>query len=203
MLSRSDPAFALMHLTGVPAHYISHKLEAKVKVDYDKLWDTLSSYLRKKFHLVALIRGPTFEKDGIAKPCPCTIIDLVEFKSDSSVVRLVKLKGSCNWTGDWSKNSPLWTDELRQEYHDELITSGENSFMSFSDYLKWSEGTIASLDQDLSSATAEYQLSTFSTNIHDKTDLFLEFTLNEDIDCGKDIFAVLCHLEMVILRFQF
>lgn len=54
-------------------------------------------------------------------------------------VQLVKVRnpwGQHEWNGDWSDNSPLWTQELREEL--EFVNSDDGSFwMTIDDFKQY------------------------------------------------------------------
>ena len=80
-----------------------------------------------------------------------------------------------------------WTDELKEKYLDKLRP---NSFyIPFLDYLKWFKGTSVNVDHV---KRAHYRIKSIGTDMKDKKDMFLTFYLDQEIDCSKDEFAVVC-----------
>ena len=90
------------------------------------------------------------------------------------------------WSGDWSRNSNLWTPELRQKYLDPLKQN--EFFVTYEIFKSWFKGTMANLDQH-DKAYKIHQTTVDSTN---ENDVFLDFELKADIDCSKNIFSIIC-----------
>ena len=61
------------------------------------------------------------------------------------LVKILKTAGAeGEWSGDWSQNSNLWTQELRTKYLDSL---GENEFfVTYEIFKSWFKGTMVNLD---------------------------------------------------------
>ena len=64
---------------------------------------------------------------------------------DGQEIKLVKLRnpwGDTEWVGDWSDNSDLWTEEIKQQIRDKdiLVEEAEEDgifWMSFDDFKKF------------------------------------------------------------------
>ena len=90
------------------------------------------------------------KEKGIANKHAYPVHDLVEFNKSGKLVRLVKIQKTAGaegeWSGDWSRNSELWTADLKAKYLDLL---GENEFfVTYEIYKSWFKGTLVNLDQN-------------------------------------------------------
>jgi hypothetical protein len=55
--------------------------------------------------------------------------------------------GSGEWTGDWSDNSPLWTEELRKKVG--CVAADDGTFhIPYEDYLRDYAWTSVAVDMD-------------------------------------------------------
>ena len=187
--------------------------EEEVKRDqvlWQKLKDTIG--LRNHNALASNITHAQFrqqEKEcgfevGTVSAHTYSVHELVEFTSDGSVVQLLKMantRGATKqWKGDWSRESNLWTEELKAAHLNNLPK--DEFYMPFPEYLKWFRGTIVSFDQQLLKTRDQYTISNIGTDMHDKKEAFVEFTLKRSIDCEKDVFAVICEQQGKKMQFS-
>ena len=82
--------------------------------------------------------GEREAEGGVISGHAYTFISTHEFSHEQKLVRLLKLRnpwGTCEWTGDWSDNSPLWTAELREECGSRVADDGE-FFIPYDEYFE-------------------------------------------------------------------
>ena len=93
------------------------------------------------------------KEKGIANKHAYPVQELVEFQKSGKTIRLVKIQktpgAEGEWTGDWSRESDLWTPELKAQY---LLGLKDNEFyVPYEIYKSWFKGTMINLDQHDSS----------------------------------------------------
>lgn len=124
---------ALRDFTGAPCEDISS--------DNDHLWGELVQADHSNFIITAASGGSEDEQDqsnalGLIGLHAYSLIKVAEFDRRGDTTKLVQIRnpwGGTEWTGDWSDNSPLWTDELKEA----LGWSAENDgtfWMNFEDF---------------------------------------------------------------------
>jgi len=120
-----SPHFAFSQLCGLPGYFESHsKLE-----DVVKFWRQLQDFDKRNFIMLAATHGQGENKNdaGIISGHAYSVIRVIEFRHLGKQVRLLQLRnpwGKGEWKGDWSDESPLWTDELRQRYNVQTADDG-------------------------------------------------------------------------------
>jgi len=130
--------YALRDLTGAPVE------ELYDEPDVDKVWNFIQEGLSRQHFLTCGTELGDEEEDegpeGIVRGHAYTILDAVEIRGDKEVTRLVKIRnpwGNFEWKGDWSDQSPLWTEELRRELNYDPNPEDGIFFMNIRDYNKY------------------------------------------------------------------
>lgn len=111
---------------------------------------------------------------------------------EGEVVRLVQMRnpwGHGEWQGDWSDESPLWTDELKEQIGLEVKDDGI-FYISIEDYLSHFKSTSFCVENDLTKYVHNYAKSNLGGN---RKRAYLTFELPEDIDCAESALAVSCY----------
>ena len=164
----------------------------ETSIEFKMYSEDQKAIVRRLITLEASKTEGCIQEKGIANKHAYPVLGLVQFKADGyeEPVRLVKLSNTPGaegqWNGDWSKDSQLWTRELTSQY---LNTLKENEFfMPFADYLKWFKGTMVNLDQHRET----YTIPNIGVDMNKEQDMFLKFKLKEPIDCGKEVFTIIC-----------
>ena len=96
------------------------------------------------------------------------MISACTINKDGKDIKLVKLRnpwGDTEWVGDWSDDSNLWTEEIRQQIRDQdiLVEEAEEDgifWMSFEDFKKFFD------DFDMNKYNDDHMFS--SVNLTDK-----------------------------------
>jgi len=100
---------ALECLTGAPSHrYMTQTIEV------NKMWEIISNADKNKFIITGGTHGAVSEEMGLVPNHGYSIISVHEFQQ----CRLLKLRnpwGKFEWTGDYSDNSKLWTNEMKEK----------------------------------------------------------------------------------------
>lgn len=127
---------ALRDFTGAPCEDISTKNE--------NLWEELLNADSRRFIITAASGGSDDLHDtatslGLISLHAYSLIKLVEIELEDSKIKLVQIRnpwGGTEWNGDWSDNSPLWTDELKQNLG--WTSEDDGTFwMNFDDFKKY------------------------------------------------------------------
>ncbi|CAF3404385.1 unnamed protein product [Rotaria socialis] len=118
-------------------------------VDYDRLWSKLLHARSKRFLMCAmccnnLISKEEFEKYGLLNIHAYSLQDLAQSKDKKH--KLVKLRnpwgGTYRWTGDWSDNSRLWSEnpDLNPELLNTKLNKRDGVFwMPFVSFVRYFE----------------------------------------------------------------
>ena len=123
----------LRDLTGAPTKVFTH--------DDKELWDNMLRAKENNF-LMAGSAGSTksskelLEEMGLIGYHSYGILDVREVATMEGMEKLIKLRnpwGDFEWTGDWSDQSPNWTDDLKKELNFQNIDDG-TFWMSFVDF---------------------------------------------------------------------
>ncbi|CAF1170644.1 unnamed protein product [Rotaria sordida] len=118
-------------------------------VDYDRLWSKLLYARSQRFLMCAMccnnfISKEEFEKYGLLNIHAYSLQDLKQ--SEDGKHKLVKLRnpwgGTYRWTGDWSDDSHLWSEN--PDLHVELLNEKRNKrdgvfWMPFTSFVKYFE----------------------------------------------------------------
>jgi hypothetical protein len=115
---------------------------------------------------------------GVISGHAYSLIAIHEFEHEGSEVRLLKMRnpwGSSEWTGAWSDNSSLWTDELREQ----LDSSAEEDgvfFIPFEDYIRHFATTSICVNNDPEKYFHSYCMFDFGSNGVQKQTFTFELT---------------------------
>lgn len=120
-------ALALRDLTGAPVEELNEHSDA------EKIWKTISQAIEKQYLLCCSTE--TIQEDSQAEyETPDNthaqiILDAREVETEKGLQKLILIKnpwGETQWKGDWSHESKLWTENLRDKlnYHENDARSG-------------------------------------------------------------------------------
>jgi calpain-15 len=110
-------AHASQHMIGLPAFTYSH---TDLKVNVDKFWKSLMKFDKMNFVMLSSSTAGTNDEyvDGIVQGHAYALLSVHQFEAHGSTQKLIKMRNPWGkqgeWNGDWSDNSNLWTDELRE-----------------------------------------------------------------------------------------
>lgn len=145
-----DPVHALRDLTGAPYQHV------RDFADPDKAWATLAAFNDKSYCFVAWMKSSAVSEEKTATGLVCghaySVLDLTTVKTASGKQqRLVQLRnpwGTFEWNGDYSDNSPLWTDALRKQLKVEVKDDGV-FWMPFERFIENYEGVgVLKIEKD-------------------------------------------------------
>jgi len=137
---------ALSFLTGAPS--ITIKTDKKEHLEDN--WKQILDASNKKYVMCASAghtnNGETKDFKSVGLSCDHTysLLSAIELIHKGRTLRLLKLRdpwGIQNWTGNWSKTSPLWSKQLKRQLNysstDEAIF-----YIEYKDYIKYFTHTI-------------------------------------------------------------
>ena len=108
-----------IHLSGVPSIGFKHE---EYRAQKEIIWNKLIQAEKSKHIMTAGTSEKEKQREAVMKhglnANHCYSILSVHDLSSHRPVRILKLRnpwGKCHWTGDWSDDSGLWTDELRNK----------------------------------------------------------------------------------------
>ena len=133
------PSFACMHLLGTPADSYFHDdfMEPAKK---DEMWARLKRCDAMKYVMMSAShgQGEVRSQEGVISGHAYSFIGVKEIMHEGQQVRLCQLRnpwGQGEWTGAWSDNDSVWTDELRTQLGAKVEDDGI-FFIPFDDYLQ-------------------------------------------------------------------
>ena len=169
-------AHATQHLLGIPAFTINHD-EKETESLKRNFFRAMKRYDERNFVILASSRSGTNDQysDGIVLGHAYSVISVVEFQAYGRNIQLMKMRNPWGkqgeWTGDWSDESDLWTDEFR-EICGSTVGDDGIFFIPLENYLThFSETSVGCREENAHVSVANYQ--------QDRTAYF-KFRLNED-----------------------
>eukprot|EP00930_Biecheleria_cincta_P080550 TRINITY_DN6889_c0_g1_i2.p1 TRINITY_DN6889_c0_g1~~TRINITY_DN6889_c0_g1_i2.p1 ORF type:complete len:1395 (+),score=236.57 TRINITY_DN6889_c0_g1_i2:28-4185(+) len=197
------PYRALMDMLGAAGKEISFEDERKPGglIATGNLFKTLLGYQEKHFDMVAGTPGEdTLTKnqggnrpsDGIVPGHAYTVLDVQEKEG----VKLVKLRnpwGHFEWSGDWSDNSPLWTERMKRAFNPNPDGKDGEFWMCESDFFAHFSG-VGVVFYKRSWAEARVPLSTSNYDMCDA----IEFEVRQQTNA----FITLIQKDMRIVNTQ-
>ena len=176
------PCQAAYHISGVPSKSINH--------------NNLSCEAFRNLIQGCDLRGDTmfavtnkFEsKNGIEAGQVYSLIGCIRVHSRGKIVTLVKLRdssGKCNWQGEWSASSALWTPQLKQQSG---LKEDQTDifFMNIEEY----KANFAATSICMAVDPTTYNHSSFQHYLPDSRTAFFSFSLTKAIDCTKQCFGI-------------
>lgn len=133
VLHQGLPHQALLDLTGLPTRYLFFDdVDIQSQASDGTLFSLLETYMSNKCLLSVSSGTHTFDTIGLLPGHTFSILNLFKTKAGDCLVQLHNPWTLLNWEGDWSHNSSLWTDAIREEAS--INPNQSNAFwMSLSD----------------------------------------------------------------------
>ena len=137
-------AEGMMDLTGCPTLSLEfNTVQGKQLIERDELWPRLKAFDEQGALISASTAGEDRwtetggprEQGGLVPGHAYTVIQAKEGGSQ----RLLNIRnpwGRFEWGGDWSDNSPLWTDEMKSLFNPDLDAHDGTFWMSYADFIK-------------------------------------------------------------------
>lgn len=134
-LISGSPTDAFSDLTGAPCEdYDLEDPRVMKLVKNGKLWDRLKNWDTWSSVMAAGITGQAKTK-GLVSGHAYALVQAKEALG----IKLVQLRnpwGNFEWGGDWSDNSPLWTNQTVQAFNAKFDPDDGMFYMSYEDFLK-------------------------------------------------------------------
>ena len=124
--------------------------ECKKNEKIEELWEKMDNAFKKNYILTAGTPSASKVTEvGLVSGHAYTLVKVYKVNTDFGEERLVKLKNPYRdeeFTGDWSDDSDLWTDEIKEqcefnkkddEYGDEEENQDGIFYMSFNDFIEY------------------------------------------------------------------
>lgn len=130
---------SIIDLSGLPA-FASPLPGVKVQSEplvIDAFWNTLTEWLDSRYLVAAdTQRGPVSDSlKSFNNQTSCVVVKAGE----KDAIRLVNLRnqfGVLEWDGDWSLQSPLWTEEMVRHFLPDMTGEDDTIWMSLADFLR-------------------------------------------------------------------
>ena len=137
-----------MTIAGLPSEGMSSLTEAPTvtyihkKFDADKIWNILYEADRLDHIICTCTRGEDgldgtkIDAVGLVPGHAYTIISVFDINKDLKLLKIRNPWGSFEWKGDYSDNSPLWTDDLKKKVNYLNLDDG-SFYMRLTDFLNF------------------------------------------------------------------
>jgi hypothetical protein len=153
-----SPVEALADLTGCPVFKVPlSSSEFQGESGQKALWRQLNEWKQSKFLVNAQAKDPVDDPDDLsAKKFTYSVIRCLEVphsaypvsgKSSSATSRLVQVRnlwGMLEWNGDWSADSHLWTEAIKQDFGIETSPDSLHTWMAVEDFISQFQWLIVS-----------------------------------------------------------
>jgi calpain-15 len=147
-LVSGNPSDALADLTGCPTAYYNFKAdEIAAAIASGALWDKMCEHSDAQLLMAAGSKGQdTFTEQGTVPENDAglvpghayTILHCQEGANGEKLMQMRNPWGSFEWKGEWSDNSPLWTDAAIAEFGAEFNGDDDGVFwMSWDAFLQY------------------------------------------------------------------
>lgn len=129
----------IIDMSGLPA-FASPLPGTKVQSEpmvIDAFWNTLTGWLESRY-LVAADTQKSAVNDSLKSfnnQTSCVVVKAAQ-KDDIRLVNLRNQFGVLEWDGDWSLQSPLWTEEMVRHFLPDMTGEDDTVWMSLADFLK-------------------------------------------------------------------
>ena len=133
-IEQGETKEVLRDLTGAPC--------VVLRTDDADAWERLLDAEAKRY-LITASAGNTksslalMEEMGLIAQHAYAVLDVRQEVTPRGKVRLLQLRnpwGNCDWSGDWSVSSPLWTDDLRRKLNSPSSQTHGLFWISFEDF---------------------------------------------------------------------
>lgn len=138
-LENGNIKHALIDLTGCPTftYPIAEKNPDK-PFDANEFWDKLKHWSSLNYLIGASTKEIPAENSiaGLVKEHAYCILRLVDHSEEVKVMKIRNPWGVFEWTGDWSKTSPLWTEDLKDKIKPDLELNDGSFWISYRHFLE-------------------------------------------------------------------
>lgn len=138
-LENGNIKHALIDLTGCPtfSRLINDKQQEK-NFDSSEFWGKLKEWSQFNYLIGVSTKEIPNENsiDGLVKEHAYCILRLVEYSNNVKILKIRNPWGVFEWTGDWSKTSPLWTNELINKIQPNLEAADGSFWISYKHFLE-------------------------------------------------------------------
>jgi hypothetical protein len=145
---------ALRVLTGAPTDEYNHD-----EIEMDRLWKKIKYADNSKYIVCASLEDQCEE---FSTGTSCSVIGVSEITVKNKKTKLIKLRnvfGTCEWKGDWSPTSALWTKDALSQIGRNTGNDG-SFFMSFSDFYQvFEETTICRIHDEFVITSSEFEVT--------------------------------------------
>lgn len=172
---------SLTDLTGAPCEIVDR--------DRPDCWQRVKEADERQFiitagcvgHGGAAAEGDSYANSGLIIDHAYAVISAKEITVAGQVVKLLKIRnpwGRFEWSGSWSDNSPLWTEEAKRQV--DFSSAADGTFwMCFEDFQKYFESFTVCLVHDnfwtqslAMDQTKTEEFSVVEVNVSTPTELF-------------------------------
>lgn len=138
-LENGNIKHSLMDLTGCPTFtYPIGQKNVDKPFNADEFWAKLKEWNHMNYLIGASTKEIPAENSiaGLVKEHAYCILRLVEHAKDTKILKIRNPWGVFEWTGDWSKTSPLWTEDLVNLIQPNLDINDGTFWISYRHFLE-------------------------------------------------------------------
>lgn len=138
-LENGNIKHALIDLTGCPTFTLpTSQHDETDPFDPNQLWQKLKHSNEQRYLLSIGTKEITSQNAiaGLVKEQAYSILRVVECDPGVKILNVLNPWGAFEWTGDWSKKSPLWTEELKQTIKPDWESKNSTFWISYKDFLE-------------------------------------------------------------------
>ena len=136
-LENGNIKHSLIDLTGCPVFTYSMN-DKNSSFNQDEFWKQLREFHQANYLIAASTKDMPAEKSiaGLVKEHAYCILRLVEYSKNVKILNIRNPWGVFEWTGDWSKTSQLWTQELKDKIKPDLDNNDGSFWISYKHFLE-------------------------------------------------------------------
>lgn len=138
-LENGNIKHSLIDLTGCPVFTYQMMERGKDSpFDSNDFWGKLKHWSEENYLVAASTREIPAENSiaGLVKEHAYSILRIVEYSNNTKILKVRNPWGVFEWTGDWSKTSPLWTGDLKKKIQPELEKEDGSFWISYKHFLE-------------------------------------------------------------------
>lgn len=139
LLENGNIKESLVDLTGCPVFtYSMNVKDQEIPFAPEDLWNKIKQWSADNYLVAATTREISTENSivGLAKEHAYCILRTVELTNNVQIINIRNPWGVFDWTGDWSKASPLWTEDIKNRVKPNFEEDDKSFWMSYKHFIE-------------------------------------------------------------------